>query len=70
MQLLPFDTRVLIARHWHFGHVRAESHAEAIEEVASCELVTSSQLRLLFPDSRIWRERALGLTKSLVAIKT
>lgn len=70
MQFLPFDLRVLIARRWHLGHVRAGTIDQAIAEVASCELVSASELRHLFPGSILWRERLLGVTKSLVAIRT
>jgi hypothetical protein len=69
MQFLPFDARVLVARYWHLGHVRARTHGEAVEEVAACELVAKSQMRALFPGSEIWVERSLGLPKSLVAIR-
>jgi len=70
MQFLPFDVRVAVARRWHLGHVRARSVAEAVEEVAACELVSRSQMRALFPQSEIWTERVVGLAKSLVAIRT
>jgi hypothetical protein len=70
MQFLPFDVRVAVARRWHLGHVRARSVAEAVEEVAACELVSRSQMRALFPESAIWTERVVGLAKSLVAIRT
>lgn len=69
MQFLPFEARVAVARRWHFGHVRAESHEEAVEEVSACELISRSQLRALFPTSEIWTERVFGLAKSLVAIR-
>jgi SAM-dependent methyltransferase len=31
-------------------------------------LMTARELRLLFPSAEIWRERALGLVKSLIAV--
>lgn len=69
MQFLPFDMRVLVARYWHVGHVRARTRIRALEEVAGCELLSRSEMRFLFPSSTIWAERFLGLKKSLVAIK-
>lgn len=70
MQFLPFDARVTIARIWHVGHVRARTHAEAVEEVAACDLLSRSQMRALFPLSEIWTERVAGLPKSLIAVRT
>jgi hypothetical protein len=32
-------------------------------------LLSARQMRQLFPDSTLWRERFAGLTKSLVAIR-
>ena len=33
-------------------------------------LLSARQMARLFPDARLWRERALGLTKSIVAIRS
>jgi len=32
-------------------------------------LLSARELRRLFPEARLWRERVCGLTKSLVAIR-
>lgn len=37
--------------------------------VQSISLLSASQMRCLFPDAHLWRERVVGLTKSLVAIR-
>ncbi len=31
--------------------------------------MTEAEMRALFPDAAIWRERAFGLTKSVVAYR-
>jgi hypothetical protein len=32
-------------------------------------LLSAREMRRLFPDAELWRERVLGVTKSLVAIR-
>jgi hypothetical protein len=34
------------------------------------DLLTTQELQQLFPQAEIWRERFLGLTKSLIAVST
>jgi hypothetical protein len=41
---------------------------QAMRRVQGINLLTAHQLRSLFPDARIIRERILGITKSLIAI--
>lgn len=41
--------------------------AEATLYVQRISLLSASQLQCLFPDATIWRERAMGFSKSLVA---
>jgi hypothetical protein len=48
---------------------RAETVDAAMREVQGCALLDARQLQALFPDSRLERERFLGLTKSLMAIR-
>ena len=45
------------------------SPGEATLAVQRICLLSQSQLADLFPDARIWKERVLGLTKSLVAVR-
>ena len=33
------------------------------------DLLTAAELRELFPDAEIWKERALGLLKSIIAVR-
>lgn len=39
------------------------------DDPARIRLLAAREMRRLFPDSQLWRERVLGLTKSLVAIR-
>lgn len=67
-QFLPLRARVAVAERWHLGHMRSSSREEAIADCLWTKLLSDTELGSLFPGSRIWHERFLGLTKSLVAI--
>lgn len=68
-QFLPLAIRARMSEKWHWGHVRASTFEEALEDCLSTELLSRTELGHLFPGSSIWHERIVGLTKSLVAIK-
>src|SRR5207248_3321939 len=61
-QFLPANIRLRILRHW----ARA---GYGIDDMLSVRLLTIAELKYLFPDAAIWRERFLGLTKSLCAYR-
>lgn len=67
---LPEQMRVAMLRRIrpnYFGDgFRMDKAMELVERI---NLLSVSQLRSLFPDARIERERVLGLTKSLIAIR-
>ena len=42
---------------------------EECGEFLRVRLLDEMELRVLFPDGEIWHERALGMTKSLVAVR-
>lgn len=70
-QFLPFRARVMVCRHWNTLHQTAiKDAAEAAAMVASVELISASEMRMYFPESKIWSERIAGLPKSLVSIKS
>ena len=65
--LLPRSIQVWLLRHFDIGWLtRAPSREEAERIIDSIRLLTAQDLRALFPDGTLWRERFLGLTKSLV----
>ena len=41
----------------------------ATAEVQRICLLSAGQMQYLFPEAKIWHERVMGLTKSLVAIR-
>jgi hypothetical protein len=67
--LLPFRAKVAVSQHWPLGHRQAQSQSEAAGHVLGVEFLTELELRHYFPHGEIWRERLLGMTKSLVAVK-
>lgn len=69
MQFLPVAVRTSVARRWPLGHSPAESRQAALDAVLWTELLDSTQLSYYFPDAVLTRERFLGLTKSLIAVR-
>jgi hypothetical protein len=69
MQFMPAATRVKIAEHWPLVHTRPANADEARNEVLWTELVSLTEMREYFPTSTILRERVLGTTKSLIALR-
>ena len=70
LQFLPVAARAGVVRQWRFGHARTTDHDASVNAVLWTDLLSLTEMRLLFPDSGIWREKALGLTKSIVAVRT
>lgn len=69
-QFLPLPMRIAITRRWPLGYRRASSKEQAYELVQEVELVTITEMRRLFPEGGLWKERMAGLVKSLVAVRT
>lgn len=70
LQFLPFEARVRATQHWPLGSRHLGDRSCAIESVHEVELIGLTQMRSYFPQSTIWRERMMGLTKSIVAVAT
>ncbi len=67
MQFFPLALRERLAeRHWAQGTRFPQDYAR--RSVAWTELLSMTDMRRLFPEAVVWRERVLGLTKSIVAI--
>jgi hypothetical protein len=69
MQFLPAATRVKIAAHWPLVHTKPANVDEARHDVLWTDLIGVTEMKDYFPTSTIVRERAFGITKSLVAIR-
>jgi hypothetical protein len=69
MQFLPLRVRASLTRHWPLSPARADTLAEAVENAASVELLSMTEMRAYFPSSELWYERMAGLVKSVTAIR-
>lgn len=70
IQFLPKPVfKRLVRRFSLWGIVTKPNKAEIEKSMSTIELLTVRQMRELFPDAQIFRERFLFLTKSLMAIK-
>ncbi|MGC1677840.1 MAG: class I SAM-dependent methyltransferase [Candidatus Binataceae bacterium] len=58
-RIFPFTLRAMIDR----------EARKRPEDYASIALLTPAQMNMLFPGAQIWRERVLGFTKSLIAVR-
>lgn len=68
MQFLPLNVRARLARrHWTVGTVMKGDYA--MQQARWTELIGITEMRELFPDGEIWRERLAGLIKSVIAVK-
>lgn len=68
MQFLPVSARAHVARHWPLAHTQSPDMADARSSVLWTELISLTEMKSYFPQSRIVHERVGGLTKSLIAI--
>lgn len=69
-QWLPMSLRVGLHKRLNMGnHEKEKDHLKATGLIEYTRLMTHKEMRLLFPDGNIYREKCLGLTKSLVAYK-
>jgi hypothetical protein len=68
-QFLPVAVRAELACRWPLSHAPAASREQGLREALETELVGRSEMRLLFPGSKIRLERVAGLVKSLIAVR-
>ena len=51
-------------------HTRSADWPAGVETALDVELISVTEMRYLFPQSEIHRERIAGMTKSLIAVRT
>jgi hypothetical protein len=69
-QFFPPWIRILLTRYFSFGHIgKINNWTDAVNQVAEIRLLSKKEYARLFPQSKIYQERFMGMTKSFVAIK-
>jgi hypothetical protein len=67
-QFMPIEMRAFLLRQARLGWVpRERDSTRAKEIVSSVRLMTGGEVRALFPEATLYRERLLGMTKSIIA---
>jgi hypothetical protein len=69
LQFLPMAARLRVAHRWPLAYTPGRAKPAVLGGLMWTELLDRTQMRHYFPHSTIRAERALGLTKSLIAIK-
>ena len=69
-QFLPLGARAEISRKWPLVHFPPASREENVRRVMEVELLSRTEMQTYFPDSTLLPEKSMGLTKSLIALKT
>ncbi len=63
---LPFKMRVFLTKNFSLGNYKkADSDEKAIRMVNEVKLLTETQMKSLFPDGQVYREKFFGLVKSI-----
>ncbi len=68
-QFLPVTARSRLAPHWRLGMTYGYEPDSAADQVMATELLSVSEMKQYFADSRIVFERVAGLPKSMLAIR-
>jgi ubiquinone/menaquinone biosynthesis C-methylase UbiE len=65
---LPFRTRIWLIQNFNLGwYKREQDYKVAYELVTSIRLLKYKEIKTLFPEAKIYKERFLGLVKSYIA---
>lgn len=68
-QFLPRPAQVAVGRRWKLVHTLNPDRRAVLDSVLEVDLVGITEMRHLFPESVVQRERVLGLTKSIIAVR-
>lgn len=69
-QFLPLTVRARVSATWPLAHTKSANRHEGLDAAMSVELLSRSEMAYYFPSSVIYPERMIGMTKSLIAIRT
>jgi 2-polyprenyl-3-methyl-5-hydroxy-6-metoxy-1,4-benzoquinol methylase len=69
-QFLPHALRVNLIQNFTLGHIIRRKEKESAEDIINeIHLLRISEMKQLFPTSKIYKEKFMGLTKSIVSYK-
>ncbi|WPP53331.1 class I SAM-dependent methyltransferase [Catalinimonas niigatensis] len=67
---LPVPFRIWLTKNYDLGHYpRARNKERAADRVNEIQLLSVKEMKKLFPEAKIYREKLFGLTKSIIAYK-
>lgn len=65
-QFLPKAVRVALTRNFSFGNYkRSDTKEKAIRRVDEVKLLTTKEMKTLFPEGEVYKEKFMGMTKSI-----
>jgi hypothetical protein len=68
-QFLPLTIRAELSQRWPLVHTPSRNREEGLQAALEVELLSRTEMAVLFPSSSIRTERVFGLVKSLIAVK-
>ncbi|HEV8515001.1 MAG TPA: class I SAM-dependent methyltransferase [Cyclobacteriaceae bacterium] len=68
-EFLPKRAKKFVALNWKYSHFK-RFNLDIDDELSRLRLITSEEMKSLFPGSSIYKEKVIGLTKSIVAYKS
>lgn len=67
-QFFPRALRIALVQRFELGWMpRRQDYEQAKQEVDQIRLISAADMRALFPDATLYREKICGLTKSVIA---
>lgn len=67
-QYMPKSLRIWLTQHANLGHIGKKANLEdAKKQVEEIKLITKTEMKLLFPQSTLYKEQFMGFNKSFTA---
>lgn len=64
--LLPMKAKKLVALHWKYSHFK-RLNMDILDELSRLRLLSIREMKILFPESSLYKEQIIGITKSITA---
>lgn len=66
-QFLPKSLKIFLIRHYNLGNFKKTPEKDKAEEIAnSIRLISQKELKSIFPEGKIYKEKVFGITKSFI----